>query len=80
MKTHGIPSASASGSLNADEEMVLASIDVNKDVDGFHPFNQGRLFTGQAELVSCAVLLYGINRKMWSQRVNMQFLLGIPWI
>lgn len=56
-KTHGIlVQLPLPGSLNADEEMVLASIDVNKDVDGFHPFNQGRLFTGQAELVSCAAL------------------------
>lgn len=34
----------------------LAAIDVNKDVDGFHPVNQGRLFQGQPAFISCAAL------------------------
>jgi methylenetetrahydrofolate dehydrogenase (NADP+)/methenyltetrahydrofolate cyclohydrolase len=32
---------------------VVASIDPGKDVDGFHPLNAGRLFTGVAALAPC---------------------------
>ena len=32
---------------------VLANIDPNKDVDGFHPLNAGRLMTGLPALVPC---------------------------
>jgi methylenetetrahydrofolate dehydrogenase (NADP+) / methenyltetrahydrofolate cyclohydrolase len=34
-------------------ERVLQSIDPDKDVDGFHPINAGRLLTGQPGLVPC---------------------------
>jgi methylenetetrahydrofolate dehydrogenase (NADP+)/methenyltetrahydrofolate cyclohydrolase len=34
-------------------ERVLLAIDPDKDVDGFHPINAGRLMTGQAGLVPC---------------------------
>ena len=34
-------------------ERVILAIDPNKDVDGFHPINAGRLFTGQKGLVPC---------------------------
>jgi methylenetetrahydrofolate dehydrogenase (NADP+) / methenyltetrahydrofolate cyclohydrolase len=37
--------------INADR--VLQAIDPDKDVDGFHPINAGRLMTGQAGLVPC---------------------------
>jgi methylenetetrahydrofolate dehydrogenase (NADP+) / methenyltetrahydrofolate cyclohydrolase len=37
--------------INADR--VLQSIDPDKDVDGFHPINAGRLMTGQPGLVPC---------------------------
>jgi methylenetetrahydrofolate dehydrogenase (NADP+)/methenyltetrahydrofolate cyclohydrolase len=36
-----------------DEEAVLASIKPEKDVDGFHLINAGRLFTGQANVIPC---------------------------
>ena len=36
-----------------DSTLVLNSIDPNKDVDGFHPVNAGRLATGQRALVPC---------------------------
>jgi len=36
-----------------DSTLVLNSIDPNKDVDGFHPVNAGRLATGQHALVPC---------------------------
>jgi methylenetetrahydrofolate dehydrogenase (NADP+)/methenyltetrahydrofolate cyclohydrolase len=37
--------------INADR--VLQAIDPDKDVDGFHPINAGRLMTGQPGLVPC---------------------------
>lgn len=36
-----------------DEGKVLATIDPNKDVDGFHVLNVGQLWTGQDALVPC---------------------------
>ncbi|WNK00379.1 bifunctional methylenetetrahydrofolate dehydrogenase/methenyltetrahydrofolate cyclohydrolase FolD [Thalassospiraceae bacterium LMO-JJ14] len=36
-----------------DESKVLATIDPDKDVDGFHVINVGRLWTGQETLVPC---------------------------
>ena len=43
-----------------DEQKVIAAIDPNKDVDGFHVINAGRLMTGaagdQAPLVPCTPL------------------------
>lgn len=36
-----------------DESKVLAAIDPEKDVDGFHVINVGRLWTGQNALVPC---------------------------
>ncbi|GBE58303.1 bifunctional protein FolD protein [bacterium BMS3Abin01] len=36
-----------------DEERVLLNIDPDKDVDGFHPMNVGRLVVGAPVFVSC---------------------------
>ena len=36
-----------------DPSRIIASIDPNKDVDGFHPLNAGRLMTGLPALVPC---------------------------
>ncbi len=36
-----------------DSQRVLLAIDPDKDVDGFHPINAGRLMTGQTGLVPC---------------------------
>ena len=36
-----------------DEEAVLAAVDPMKDVDGFHPVNVGRLWSGGRGLVPC---------------------------
>jgi methylenetetrahydrofolate dehydrogenase (NADP+) / methenyltetrahydrofolate cyclohydrolase len=36
-----------------DARRVIASIDPDKDVDGFHPLNAGRLMTGAPALVPC---------------------------
>ena len=39
-----------------DSEKVLAAIDPDKDVDGFHTVNVGRLWTGMPGLVPCTPL------------------------
>jgi len=39
-----------------DAQAVIAAIDPNKDVDGFHPANAGRLATGLPALVPCTPL------------------------
>ncbi len=36
-----------------NEEDVLLAIDPNKDVDGFHPMNMGRLWSGHPVMVPC---------------------------
>lgn len=36
-----------------DEEFVFSQVHPDKDVDGFHPVNVGRLWTGQKGLVPC---------------------------
>ncbi len=39
-----------------DEQRVLDAVDPRKDVDGFHPFNRGRLAAGDATFVPCTPL------------------------
>ena len=39
-----------------NEDAVIATIDPNKDVDGFHPVNAGRLATGLQGFVPCTPL------------------------
>ncbi len=39
-----------------DEDQVISSIDPDKDVDGFHPLNVGRLHLGQETMVPCTPL------------------------
>jgi len=39
-----------------DEQAIIAAIDPNKDVDGFHPVNAGRLATGLDGFVPCTPL------------------------
>ena len=39
-----------------DEGAVILAIDPNKDVDGLHPINAGRLSSGQSALVPCTPL------------------------
>jgi methylenetetrahydrofolate dehydrogenase (NADP+) / methenyltetrahydrofolate cyclohydrolase len=36
-----------------DSKLIVASIDPDKDVDGFHPLNAGRLVTGLPALAPC---------------------------
>lgn len=42
--------------MKADEAEILASIHPDKDVDGFHPVNAGRLSLGQESLTPCTPL------------------------
>ncbi|MBC8284794.1 MAG: bifunctional 5,10-methylene-tetrahydrofolate dehydrogenase/5,10-methylene-tetrahydrofolate cyclohydrolase, partial [Nitrospinae bacterium] len=51
-----------------DSEKILQAIDPNKDVDGFHPINMGRLGVGKALFTPCTpsgiievVYYYGIE-------------------
>jgi len=39
-----------------DESVVISAIDPDKDVDGFHPVNMGRLVVGQSRLKPCTPL------------------------
>ena len=39
--------------IKAHEQEILERIDPRKDVDGFHPFNVGKLVTGSPTLVPC---------------------------
>ncbi|MCK5706516.1 MAG: bifunctional methylenetetrahydrofolate dehydrogenase/methenyltetrahydrofolate cyclohydrolase FolD [Candidatus Aureabacteria bacterium] len=43
---------------NINEDTVINNISVEKDVDGFHPFNVGKLLIGKPTFVSCTP--YGI--------------------
>ncbi|MDD3407929.1 MAG: bifunctional methylenetetrahydrofolate dehydrogenase/methenyltetrahydrofolate cyclohydrolase FolD [Methanomicrobium sp.] len=36
-----------------DTEAVIEAVTPDKDVDGFHPYNSGRLFSGMPEFVPC---------------------------
>lgn len=36
-----------------DEEKILLAISPDKDVDGFHPYNMGRLWTGKPNMLPC---------------------------
>ncbi|MHB1645267.1 MAG: bifunctional 5,10-methylenetetrahydrofolate dehydrogenase/5,10-methenyltetrahydrofolate cyclohydrolase [bacterium] len=36
-----------------DENKIMETICVNKDVDGFHPFNEGKIFTGNSSFYPC---------------------------
>ena len=36
-----------------DNEKVLSAISINKDVDGFHPYNVGKLFSGDPNFIPC---------------------------
>lgn len=36
-----------------DEELIIKTIDPDKDVDGFNPYSVGRLWTGEKGFISC---------------------------
>ena len=52
-----------------DEALIIESILPEKDVDGFHPYNMGRLLTGNPQLVPCTPL--GIMKLLDSTGVEL---------
>lgn len=48
-------------------ERILLAIDPKKDVDGFHPFNVGKLMTGDADMLPCTP--YGIIKMLEAYEV-----------
>ena len=53
---------------HVDEPTVLNSIDPNKDVDGFHPFNLGLLMSGSPNFIPCTPL--GIIKILEFYKIN----------
>ncbi len=53
-----------------DTEKILESINPDKDVDGFHPFNVGRLVAGLDSFVPCTPL--GVMRLLEEYQINIQ--------
>ena len=48
-----------------DEEAVLLAIDPEKDVDGFHPLNMGRLWSGHP------VMILQLQLELWRYFMSM---------
>jgi len=53
-----------------DAELILDRVRPEKDVDGFHPMNAGRLLTGRAGLRSCTPM--GIMRLLSEMKVELE--------
>lgn len=53
-----------------DANQVIAAIDADKDVDGFHVSNVGLLMTGQPRFIPCTP--YGIMKMLDSEKVNLR--------
>ncbi|MGX7174355.1 bifunctional methylenetetrahydrofolate dehydrogenase/methenyltetrahydrofolate cyclohydrolase [Enterococcus ratti] len=51
-----------------DEEKILLAIDPQKDVDGFHPMNLGRLLTGNPDKIPCTP--YGIMKLLEAYNIK----------
>ena len=52
------------------EQQVIEAIDPQKDVDGFHPINIGRMMTGKETLLPCTP--FGIITMLKSQNIPME--------
>ncbi|MDG5788689.1 bifunctional methylenetetrahydrofolate dehydrogenase/methenyltetrahydrofolate cyclohydrolase FolD [Evansella sp. AB-P1] len=52
------------------EKAVIEAIDPNKDVDGFHPINIGRMMTGQEAFLPCTP--YGIVEMIKSKNIDLE--------
>ena len=68
-----------------DDQKVLAAIDVEKDVDGFHVENVGRLWTGGDALVPCTPYgcLMMLKDQLGGLSSDVKVLSGslhIPWL
>lgn len=53
-----------------DEKKVIERILPEKDVDGFHPINVGRMMTGQNALISCTP--YGVLKMVQLQNIKIE--------
>ncbi len=53
-----------------DEKKIIEAIDPAKDVDGFHPVNAGRLFTGGTSFLPCTP--YGILTMLDHENVELK--------
>lgn len=53
-----------------DEEKVLLAIAPEKDVDGFHPMNLGRLFVGNPTMIPCTP--YGIMKMFEAYGIELE--------
>ncbi|MBI5906070.1 MAG: bifunctional methylenetetrahydrofolate dehydrogenase/methenyltetrahydrofolate cyclohydrolase FolD [Deltaproteobacteria bacterium] len=53
-----------------DEKKVIEAVSPEKDVDGFHPINAGRLFTGGTSFLPCTP--YGILRMLDHEKVELK--------
>ena len=53
-----------------DEDLVINSINPEKDVDGFHPVNVGKLALGQDTFVSCTP--YGIIKMLEEYQISIE--------
>ena len=53
-----------------DEKKVIEAVSPEKDVDGFHPVNAGRLFTGGASFLPCTP--YGILKMLDHEKVELK--------
>jgi methylenetetrahydrofolate dehydrogenase (NADP+) / methenyltetrahydrofolate cyclohydrolase len=53
-----------------DEHLILSSVLWSKDVDGFHPFNVGKLVSGEKSVVSCTPK--GIIRLLKEYNIEME--------
>jgi len=51
-----------------EEDHIVEQIHVNKDVDGFHPYNIGRLAVRQPTLRSCTP--YGVMKMLATSNIN----------
>ncbi|MFQ5646493.1 MAG: bifunctional methylenetetrahydrofolate dehydrogenase/methenyltetrahydrofolate cyclohydrolase FolD [bacterium] len=53
-----------------DEQKVLEAITPSKDVDGFHPYNVGKLMTGDAAFISCTP--FGIMKMLEYSEIELE--------
>src|SRR5690625_706637 len=53
-----------------DEQKVIAAIDPNKDVDGFHPVNVGKMVLGQETFLPCTP--HGILKLLVAKQIDLR--------
>lgn len=55
---------------HVNEQVIIEAISPEKDVDGFHPINIGRMMTGQDTLYPCTP--YGIIKMLQSKNIEIE--------